>query len=364
MGFTPAATRVFVTGQPPMAGDIEIAAGANIGLTESSAARRIIAQSPTPGIPRSVELFVPGLLVAKTVAKLALPNAFLRRLDANLLTAPAAGVSGAACANVVVSGAVSGAVTLPLSTVGTADYHLGNGDLQSNVGSTGNFDTTENFPGRAMLFRANANLAILGFDIGGIAPGAGITNPGGGVVGRLRGGFASITSAAPPLPVAGSSIPAWTNNGPPWLLDTAGNPAFVDVPAASLAPNLRAMFIFPQPVNLLTGTDYYFVIDSPDYVLNTGGQQSNVNRNSGNTYSAAGSILSPHNGDSVNNWSIVHDYATGQWQSGFGNNVGLDMRLFASVLGTPVPGIVTVAITLTGAPGAAAGSDLNISATL
>lgn len=352
MGFAALASRIIVgAGGPALAGDVTLVAGNNSRLDADTVGKRVIVSNPTPGIPRSIELFNPGVATAITLARFAVPQAVLTRLDVNAKTAPGAGTTAANCWSVNVAGSSSGAAALALATVGTGDYHLGIGDMSTpngtNLGSGGG--AAANQGGYAKLLQASAAISVAGMDMGFVAQPTGV----------LVGDYLMGLCAGDQTGVVANDLATFQAAGTdatklPWLRDANNNPAFGRFSSTGVIGGGWQPVIFSGAVALAQNQRFYIVLvpivmptssvfgDSDGLSVDSGGASVFAL----NIVSGGGNLLVAGNGTG---WNV-----SGQ------PSRNSKVRLFGTLNGLVIGGTTIVSLTHTGA-GDTAPADINVS---
>ena len=335
MGFvsTPAGTTIQVgSNGSPLSGAVILQPGT--GVTLSQAGQTIIARGETPS--RALDLWVPGVLTAETLLLLAgLKDPYVTQIDAYFQTAPVGPDAGNNAA-LRFSGSTSGLVELPFNP-GASEYHS-NVAADNLLGSNGEwFNAEAAHNGLANPFKTAGALTV-----GVIA--YVVTD---GVVGAsaFRIGFADTFGPADGITTA--TIP--------WLTDTAGNPAHVDVAAADIVTGFvgATNFVYlNSDVDLAAGTEYCLVVHR---LTATDGQGS-----AGSNALYTGNVIAPTLNSEVGTGCPV---GTTAWNvAGAGGHPNLRVALIGTVIGAPLVGTVTAEIVLNGAPTAAqVGADLRAS---
>lgn len=283
----------------------------------------------SPARARGVELFVIGAMTARTVFKFTLADALLTALDAYFKTAPAA-VTAASCAQIKVSGSVSGSVTFQFAA-NVNEFHLSQSDLSNqlaqidaiDIAGLGNYNNTN---GMAYGFDPTANMTVLGISFRGHAT---PTN--------IRVGLGSLITTSN----------GYTAATTPWLTTSAGVPAYVDVLAGAITPTEWNLAVFNGSVSLSSAINYSVIHTG---IPTVGTSTCNTKGNNDNGV-FTGSVAD------LGAFPYTVELFTNTWA--FNSLNKIPTRLHGGVGGTPLVGVITVEITMAGTP-ATPGSDLII----
>lgn len=315
----------------PLSGAVILSAGQGMKLVQSG---QVITARADPG-KRSVDLWVPGVLAATTLLKLkGWADPYLTVMDAYFQTPP---VGSDAANNSVfkLSGATSGSLELTFNPDAT-EYHL-NAAADYTIGTNGsNSPALWGDNGKSQPFRVSADTTI------------------GGLALKVNDPIAGASAFRFGVSAGFDETDGITTATIPWLTDTAGNPAHVNVAAADLdsGPSSPDNVIqFDADVELSPGVDYCLVLhritpaDGMGPASATGPYTGNVVAPV--TYSVLGARILAG--------------STAFTDPGGGALPNVRVALLGTILGVPLVGTITAEVILNGAPTAAqAGADLRV----
>lgn len=338
-------TRVGISGKPELSGDIVLFPGSGINLAQSG---QNITISKVSDRARSFDCFATGVLSARVLQKYTAPSAVLTNIDAYFQTAAPVGVSNVSCANIHVFDQATASLVFPLSVSGQSEWHLGVtpgrfAGQTSKVGASNNGGAGVSLIGVEFTPTANGNVGS--FDIalyGTVSSVAGQWIR----IGFIPGFIDSVFPVPPvtvPLPDAA------------WVTDVSGNPAYVDVlitdfPLQSGTIGVLTNIALNAAVSLVGGSHYTLAWQ----MLNAGKTGSGALGGYAFGFVLSGNAVYAGN-ITGSNW--VRD-SGGAWQGPFGDDMIFD--LYGVGTGLSMSGLVTVEVTMTGAP-ATPGTDLNVS---
>lgn len=332
--------RITTNGGSPLdlkAGAVDIAAGFTTSVQADTTARRVTLNATTPQPSQDLFAFAPGSLSARTLGKYLNQRpggsvATVELLEVNLQTAPGTGVDASNYYGLSVSGAVSGAVTLPLNTQGQNLFRLDDctpTDVAYVNTTSGSFQKA--FWGIMTKFTPTADFLCYAI----------------GVYGLVSKGQYAITSGI-------------LDAGRNWLSSTTQN----------ITTEQENTVYLPAPVQLKQGVSYWIGqqisggYPSNDGPLNDGTYNTEINggTNANSTLSAAyqdgivfgGKVTAGIGIDAVSNPNLVAASVHSQG-SGF---TGLSVcAVKGKPTGVTLSGEITAALTLTGVAPTVPGAD-------
>lgn len=309
-------------------------------------------QAPVQTVPvtaRGVSAFAPGILTpARTLQVAKITNPFLIEVDVFLGTA-GVGTTAGSCANIVVSGAAAGSVTLPLTPDGK-EFHLTTASLanflcQQTVVSAATDPQKGNILNQG--FQLTSNGTAVGVTIDKLQV---ETNGAGLATGGLLVGLASSS------PILDSVMPTW-------LTDVNGNNATVLIPAASIpaaSPAGYTQYLFAASVTLTAGQSVWIcMVNVTSGLAVTPAYNGSVLTGFGVNYGNAFAADSASGATSLGTWrssALSHSLT---FANTGGSAIPNKFGIIGAAGGTALGGDVTISTTLTGTP-ATPGNDANI----
>lgn len=344
-------TRLILPDSTILTGDIQLYEGNNIAIDQNGNGFVITAAPPIPA--RTLAAYAHGAASARILQKARIDDPVVTRVDVYAQTAPS-GVDASNCGNVRVAGSISGAVVIPLIPDGTQEWHIGPESTATVLAgeriTAG--ATSPGYQALAVKFRVSATVTVLNADVLW-----GDTN-GGGNFRSSQGRFGIATGVADGTPVA----------DPDWITDGDGNECFVDMDISTTIANTYFLVEFPTTTGftLSTGIDYFFVVtalndrpaDTQRIVDITNGGTASSDLGSGLRQSQ---LITSASDDTSHQFGTTSGTTHGAGAILTGNAARMSYDLYGSVIGAPLTGFVIIEETITGAPPATTGADINIS---